>query len=160
MSTHHKIYKLKGFSSCGKILWSCNFFFFKKLFFQKLKSVPIKKLTTFWQWSWVSFLKITSKSKHSLLSYLVRKLFYLKSLTYDLDLELWPLTLKILSVLCHDPGHLSLKFCPNPICRFWVIASTSCFYVSASSVFRKITTTPICKKIEIWVHSFECCIFL
>ena len=89
MSTHHKIYKLKGFSSCGKILWSCKFFFFKKLFFQKLKSVPIKKLTTFWQWSWVSFLKITSKSKHSLLSYPVRKLF----LPQKFNLWPWPWTL-------------------------------------------------------------------
>ena len=89
MSTHHKIYKLKGFSSCGKILWSCNFFFFKKIFFQKLKSVPIKKLTTFWQWSWVSFLKITSKSKHSLLSYPVRKLF----LPQKFNLWPWPRTL-------------------------------------------------------------------
>ena len=76
-------------------------FFFKKLFFQKLKSVPIKKLTTFWQWSWVSFLKITSKSKHSLLSYPVRKLFLPQkfklwpwpwTLTFDLEnlISTWP----------------------------------------------------------------------
>ena len=101
MSTHHKIYKLKGFSSCGKILWRCKFFFFKKLFFQKLKSVPIKKLTTFWQWSWVSSLKITSKSKYSLLSYPVRKLFSPQkfnlwpwpwTLTFDLEnlISTWP----------------------------------------------------------------------
>ena len=93
MSTHHKNYKLKGFSSCGKILWSCNFFFlqkkFKKLFFQKLKSVPFKKLTTFWQWSWASFLKITSKSNHSLLSYPVHKLFW----PQKFNLWPWPWTL-------------------------------------------------------------------
>ena len=101
MSTHHKTYKLKGFSSCGKILRSCNFSFFKNLFFQKLKSVPIKKLTTFWQWSWVAFIKITSKSKHSLLSYPVRKLFlpqkfnlwpWPRTLTFDLEnlISTWP----------------------------------------------------------------------
>ena len=92
MSTHHKKYKLKGFSSWGKILWSSKKHFFKNskiFFFKKLKSVPFKKFTTFWQWSWASFLKITSKSEHSLLSYPVYKFFW----PQKFNLWPWPWTL-------------------------------------------------------------------
>ena len=136
MSTHHKKYKLKGFSSWGKILWSSK----KKKISKKSKNIFSKSWKVFHSKSLPLFGNdpghLSSKLRPNPSTHcwviLSISFFDLKSLTYDLDLELWPMALKILSVLDHDPGHLSLKGCPNPSSRFWVIASTSCFYVSAS----------------------------
>ena len=139
MSTHHKTYKLKGFSSCGKILRSCNFFFFQKFFFSKVEKCSNQKVNHFFG-NYPGHLSSKLRPNPSTRCWVILSIsfFDLKSLTYDLDLELWPLTFKMYSVLDHDPGHLSLKLCPNSSCRFWVIASISCFYVPASSVFKEI----------------------